>query len=196
MPKYSQREDILEAGLKVLFKSGYNGSGIREIAAAANSSQGSFTNHFRSKEAFACEVLNRYFEYVKSLVAEALQDDSLSPCDRLRRYLDIITGKLEQDNWSRGCLIGDLSLEAPSHSELLRSRLEAIFKEWQTPFIDCITQAQSTGEISDTFTPEDLANFLLAGWQGAILQMKVMRHSEPLERFKKIVFATVFTRTA
>jgi len=36
------------------------------------------------------------------------------------RYLDIISGKLEDDNWSRGCLVGDLSLEASSQSEMRR----------------------------------------------------------------------------
>jgi TetR/AcrR family transcriptional regulator, transcriptional repressor for nem operon len=34
---------------------------VRDICAAAGVPQGSFTNHFRSKEAFAEEVLNRYF---------------------------------------------------------------------------------------------------------------------------------------
>lgn len=57
MVKASLRDNILKAGLKVMFKSGYNGTGVRDIVAAAGAPQGSFTNHFRSKEAFACEVL-------------------------------------------------------------------------------------------------------------------------------------------
>ena len=40
-------------------------------------------------------------------------------------------------------------------------------------------------------TADDLAEFLLS-WEGAILRMKVERHAEPLERFKRIAFATVF----
>ena len=39
---------------------------------------------------------------------------------------------------------------------------------------------------------EDLADFLLSSWQGAMLRMKVVRSPEPLERFKTIVFATTF----
>ena len=41
----------------------------------------------------------------------------------------------------------------------------------------------------------ELADFLLAGWQGAMLRMKVERSPAPLERFKTIAFATVFKRT-
>ena len=48
------------------------------------------------------------------------------------------------------------------------------------------------GEIATTFAPEDLAEFMLSSWEGAILRMKVERNAEPLERFKRIAFATVF----
>jgi TetR/AcrR family transcriptional regulator, transcriptional repressor for nem operon len=192
MSKHSLREALLEAGLKTLFASGYNGSGVRDICKAAGAPQGSFTNHFRSKEAFAREVLDRYFDYIKGLVAEALDDPSLSPRDRLRRYLDIITTKLAEAGWSRGCLIGDLSLEAPAHSEMLRTRLTQIYREWREPFAACIAQAQAAGEITADALPEDLADFLLAGWLGSIMRMKVERNSAPLERFKAIAFSTVF----
>src|SRR5215475_8921977 len=115
MSKPSNREDILNAGLKVMFRSGYQGATVRDICAAAGAPQGSFTNHFRSKEAFAQEVLDRYSAYLMKLVAEALNDTSLMPRQRLRRYLDIITGKLEGQHWQLGCLFGDFSLEVPSH---------------------------------------------------------------------------------
>src|SRR5262245_50298799 len=132
MGRQSLREDILNAGLKVMFQSGYVGSGIRDICAAAGAPQGSFTNHFRSKEAFVREVLDRYFSNLKTLVSEALNDKSLTPRQRLKRYLDIISGRLEGDKWKRGCLIGDLSLEASLQSKALRRRLEEIFREWRT----------------------------------------------------------------
>jgi TetR/AcrR family transcriptional repressor of nem operon len=175
-----------------MFQSGYRGAAVRDICSAAGAPQGSFTNHFRSKEAFACEVLDRYFANVKTAVSEALNDRSLTPRERLKRYLDIISGRLEGDQWRRGCLIGDLSLEASSHSELLRERLEAIFQEWRTPFADCIAEAQAAREIDSNFDPVDLAEFLLASWEGSILRMKVERAPAALERFKTIMFNTVF----
>jgi TetR/AcrR family transcriptional repressor of nem operon len=192
MARHSLRDTILEAGLKVMFRSGYHGSSVRDIVTAAGAPQGSFTNHFRSKEAFTCEVLDRYFAHARGLVDAALNDTSLSPRARLYRYLDIITGRLAADQWNRGCLIGDLSLEAAPHSELLRTHLAEIFEEWRKPFARCIAEAQAAGEISTQFDPTDLADFLLASWEGAILRMKVERHPAALQRFKTIAFQTVF----
>lgn len=191
MSKHSLREDILSAGLKVMFRSGYQGSSVRDICAAARAPQGSFTNHFRSKEAFAQEVLDRYFANLKNVVSEALNDKSLTPRHRLKRYLDIISGRLQEAKWNRGCLIGDLSLESSLQSKPLRKRLEEIFRELRTPFANCIAEAQAIGEIDSKFHPTDLAEFLLASWQGAILRMKVDGGPAALDRFKDIIFETV-----
>ena len=190
--RHSLREDILNAGLKVMFRSGYQGATVRDICEAAGAPHGSFTNHFRSKEAFAREVLDRYFANLQKTVTTALEDTSLSPRQRLQRYLEIMSGLLAGDKWNRGCLIGDFSIETTSESKLLRQRLEAIFAEWRAPFASCIAEAQAIGEIDSTFDPVELAEFLLASWEGAILRMKVERGPAPLERFRKIVFQTVF----
>src|SRR6516225_2837624 len=192
MSKPSVREDLLNAGLKVMFRSGYQGASVRDICAAAGAPQGSFTNHFRSKEAFVQEVLDRYFANLKTRVSEALDDKSLTPRRRLKRYLEIISGVLEGAKWNRGCLIGDLSLEASLQSKPLRKRLEEIYREWRTPFAECIAEAQAAGEISSKFEPVELAEFLLASWEGAILRMKVQGGPAALDRFKKIAFETVF----
>ena len=175
-----------------MLRKGYTAASVRDVAAAAGAPQGSFTNHFRSKESFSGEVLERYFEHVRALVSRALDDQSLTPRGRLLRYLEIITGILEADGFTRGCLIGDFSLEAAPLSETIRRQLSDIFLEWRARFAACIEEGQSTGEIDGTFHPDELADFLLASWEGAILRMKLERSAAPLERFKTIAFATVF----
>lgn len=192
--KPSLKENLIDAGVNVMFRLGYHGASVRDIASAASAPLGSFTNHFESKEAFAGEVLNRYFANVKQIMESTLGNHELTPRDRLQRYLEVITGRLESGEWARGCLIGNFSLETPMHSEELRNRLSTIFTEWREPFTACIAEGQAKGELSGEFTPEDLADYLLAGWQGAMLRMKVERSPEPIERFKKITFATVFKK--
>jgi len=194
MARPSLREQILQAGLPVLFRSGYHGASVRDICEAAGAPQGSFTNHFRSKEEFTIEVLNRYFDYLKRLITDALSNRRLAPRERLKRYLDVITGKLARDRWMLGCLIGDFSLQASSHSTRLRKRLDAIFREWRDLFASVIAAAQEAGDIDRKFDAKDLAEFLLASWEGAILRMKVERNPAALERFKTIAFETVFKR--
>lgn len=191
MPKFSLRESLLDAGLKTMFRTGYHGTSVRDIAEAAGAPIGSFTNHFKSKEAFACEVLDRYFDYVKTLVAQAFEDKSLTPRQRLMRYLEIITGKLEAAHYERGCLIGNFSLELTASNDSIRTRIDDIFRHWREPFAVCIAEGQAIGEIDKAYVPVELAEFILSSWHGAILRMKVERSSAPLERFKSIILKTI-----
>jgi TetR/AcrR family transcriptional repressor of nem operon len=66
-------------------------------------------------------------------------------------------------------------MKAFPQNSLLRERLEAIFQEWRAPFASCVAEAQAAGEIDSTSDPMELAEFLLASWEGAILHMKVER---------------------
>jgi TetR/AcrR family transcriptional repressor of nem operon len=195
MGRPSLRDKILEAGREVMFRSGYHGAGVRDICTAAGAPHGSFTNHFGSKEEFAAEVLDQYFDYLKGLLRQA-HAETLTPLRRIKRYLDIVIRKLERDGWKVGCLIGDLSLEASSHSNCLRKRLDAIFREWRALFASWIAAAQAEGEIESRLDATELAEFLLASWEGAILRMKVERNPAALERFKTIMFKTVFKAPA
>ncbi|WP_141578204.1 TetR/AcrR family transcriptional regulator [Actinomadura sp. WMMA1423] len=190
MARPSNKDQILEAGLEVVRRRGFTAAGVREITSAASVPQGSFTNHFASKEAFGLEILDRYFEDVKSVAAATL-GTGLDPVERLRGYFDAITERLEARGWQHGCLVGNLSLESAEHSEAIRTRLAEIFAEWRAPFARCLEQAAAQGRITLTVPAADLADFLLASWQGAILRMKVERTPEPLHRFKDVVFTTV-----
>ena len=75
MPKPSHREKLLAAGFQVVFEQGYCGASVRDIVQAAGVPQGSFTNHFRSKEAFSLEVLERYFDLVHQNIEKTLRND-------------------------------------------------------------------------------------------------------------------------
>lgn len=196
MARASNKEQILREGLQVVRRRGFNAAGVRDITAAAGVPQGSFTNHFASKEAFGLEILDRYFaDDIGTAVETTLRDAELPPLERLRAYFDTITGRFEARHWHDGCLIGNMSLESAETSEALRARLSEIFARWREPFADCLEEAAAAGQIRLDVPAPDLADFLLASWQGAILRMKVDHSAQPLQRFTEIVFSTILRST-
>ena len=191
MPKPSHREKLLAAGLQVVLEQGYCGASVRDIVQAAGVPQGSFTNHFRSKEAFCLEVLERYFTIVRENIDKTLRNDSTPPLKRLRAWVDLQIRYLEQAGMRNGCLIGNYSVEASEHSEAIRQRLVEIFAEIHESVVYCLKAAVTAGELSSGANCDELAHFLYASLQGATLESKVERSSAPLERFKKVVFSTL-----
>lgn len=193
MGRPSLRSKILESGLRTVHEHGFGNAGIREITTAAGVPQGSFTNHFRSKEAFGVAVLDRYFEGIQATMAATLGDESKSPVERLHAYFDTVAARLAEAEWHHGCLIGNMSLETAEHSDLLRGRLAEVLGGVTEPFARTIRAAQAAGEMRGDFAADQIASVLMSSWQGAMLWMKVQRSAAPIERFKRVTLAAFLT---
>jgi TetR/AcrR family transcriptional regulator, transcriptional repressor for nem operon len=191
MPKPSHRNKILTEGLKVLLARGYVGASVRDIVKAAGVPQGSFTNHFTSKEAFAEEVLDLYFSLVRQNMEKTLRNDSRPPLQRLRQWIDVQIAFLRQAEFRSGCLIGNFSVEASDERERIRERLTEIFKEISASIVYCLQAAVDAGELSASNDVRELAGFLYSSLQGAIMQSKVEQSVEPIKRFKDILFTRI-----
>ena len=120
----SNRDLLLSEGLRVVHERGFGASSVRDIARAAGVPQGSFTNHFSSKEVFGLAILERYYEMTSASVTATLRNDALPPLQRLRRWIDNQLEYLKRDDMRRGCLYGNLSAEASEQSDAIRTRVE------------------------------------------------------------------------
>src|SRR5690242_13560332 len=92
MSRSSNKEKLLIDGLRLVHRRGFGASSVRDIVQAAGVPQGSFTNHFASKEAFGLEILERYHDMTSAAVSATLRNDGLAPLRRLRAWID---GQLE-----------------------------------------------------------------------------------------------------
>jgi TetR/AcrR family transcriptional repressor of nem operon len=189
--KPSHREKILTEGLRVVHERGFGGASVRDIVEAAGVPQGSFTNHFVSKDAFCLEILDLYFQDVRATIQRTLRNDSLPPLKRLRAYVDAQIKYLNRIGWRNGCLIGNFSAEATDHSEVIRKRLVEIYEELRQAVAYCLKAAVKAGELPRKTDSDEVAGFLIASLQGAILQSKTERSAAPTERYKHLIFSTL-----
>jgi TetR/AcrR family transcriptional regulator, transcriptional repressor for nem operon len=191
MSKRSNREKILTEGLRVVHAHGYAGASVRDIVEAAGVPQGSFTNHFVSKEAFGLEILELYLANGRELMGQTLRNDELPPLERLRDYIDAIKAHLNKDGMRNGCLFGNFTAETSDHSELIRLRLVEIFAEVQDAVAYCLKAAVKAGELPAGFKCNEVAGFVVSSLQGANLLAKAQRNPIPVDRFKEVLFSTV-----
>lgn len=191
MAKESTKATLLEAGRQIFLERGYNNAGIEAVLQAANIPKGSFYYYFESKEDFGLQVLDRFAECFRVDLDEFLNDRSLTPLNRLRRYVDSRLERLKSQECRKGCLIGNLSQEMADQSEAFRARLTQIFKSACERIAQCLGEAQEAGEIPRHLDVQVLAEFWLNSWQGAILRAKTIRSIAPLETFQKVMFQLV-----
>ena len=191
MLKTSNRDKILTEGLRVVHERGFGNASVRDIVAAAGVPQGSFTNHFASKEAFGLEIIELYFANSRRVIAETLRNDALPPLERLGTYIDTQLTRMSANKMRNGCLFGNFAAEASESSEPIRTRVVEIYGETRSAIAYCLKAAVGAGEITKTLDCDDIAAFIVSSLQGAILLSKAQRSPEPIERFKRILFSMV-----
>jgi TetR/AcrR family transcriptional repressor of nem operon len=191
MVRVTNREKILKEGLKFVHRHGFANASVRDIVHAAGVPQGSFTNHFESKEAFGLEILDLYFACSREAMKETLRNDNLPPLQRLGAWLDRNTNTKERDCGRNGCLLGNFTAEASDHSEPMRRRLKMMFAEIREAIAYCLRAAVTAGELPADFDCDEVAGFILTSMQGATLLAKAERSAEPVDRFRKTLFAKV-----
>jgi TetR/AcrR family transcriptional repressor of nem operon len=188
MSRVSNREKILCAGLQVVHEHGFASASVRDIVQAAGVPQGSFTNHFVSKEAFGLEVIDLYYESSRELFAETLLNDARSPLERMEAFIDAGKDKLNETSMRNGCLLGNFTAETVSDNELIRDKLLYIFEQIEAALAYCLRAAVQAGEVPADLDVDETAAFIVQSMQGANLLSKAYRDAAPIDRFKKNLF--------
>ena len=54
-----------------------------------------------------------------------------------------------------------------------------------------LSEAQEKGQLDRNLDPKESAFFIISGWHGALIRMKIVRTTEPLESHKKFVMTSI-----
>jgi len=179
MPRASLKESLLAAALDQFHARGYNATGVASIATAAGAPKGSFYNHFSSKEDLAIQVVNAY---ARSMKPELLQADGAEPVARIRRHFAHLASSLEEFDYRRGCLLGNMAAETGETSNDVGSRVNTIFEDWAADLSAAVKDAQSEGTVPDELDADLAAAALIDLYEGAALLAKATGRSESVRR--------------
>jgi len=194
MATKSKREHLIDVGVGLMHRNGYNATGLTDILKAADVPKGSFYHHFGSKEDFAAAALERYGMREKEHAAAILNDTTTPPLKRLRRYFSDLMKIYGQKGAIPGCMMGRFSLEIAEESPQLRKRISASFDHWQHTIATVIGQAVAQKELPAGTESELLAGFVLNSWEGALLRSQAEKSNAALESFMHFVFDELLTK--
>ena len=194
MATKSTRDHLIDVGLGLMHRHGYNATGLSEILQAADVPKGSFYHHFDSKEDFAAAALERYTTREAEHAAAVLGSSRVAPLKRLKRYFTDLLKFYGQKGAIPGCMMGRFSLEIAEESPLLRKRISASFDHWQHTIATVIGQAVAQKELPAGTDSELLAGFVLNSWEGALLRSQAEKSNAALETFMRYVFDGLLTK--
>ncbi len=189
--KQDVRGHILTTGADLVHKQGFNNTGIQEILKAAGVPKGSFYFYFENKEDFGLNLIDHFLEQFAGMAGQTLQNESVSPLQRVRDFFSTTHGYFEEHGFTRGCPVGNLAQEMGDLSEAFRSKLSGSIDVMATALGQVLQEAVTAGEVRSDLQPQETAYFIVASWHGALLRMKVTKSREPLDVFERVVFTTI-----
>lgn len=189
MKRKIYREDILKAGIELIHLHGYAATGIKDITERVKIPKGSFYNHFKSKEQFGLEIIDYYMAKMVVNLISNLKDKKVQPLRRIKLALETdITFQKNKNECKLGCMVGNLCQELGDVDDAFNNAISNAFSEMSSAFAMCIQEAIDAKEINSEYNAEQLADYIINGWQGAMLRMKAERNTESMELFVKILF--------
>jgi TetR/AcrR family transcriptional repressor of nem operon len=168
------RERILRAGARLFLTRSYHTVGVDEVCSTADVRKGSFYHYFTSKSDLAKAVIDLHAE---AFWAQLNDPEPATPAERLHAAADAI-GAIQMGFQSRfgravGCPFGNLAAELATTDDHLRQHVAAVLAELEHRLAVVCHEANERGLLRPGVDPDQLAQALLAQYQGMILLAKV-----------------------
>lgn len=186
--KAIKKREIIKSSIDVMFDNGYHGTGVKDLADAAGIPKGSLYNYFENKEDYLKEALIYYYEESSKLQFDILNDNKLSPIERIKEFYKYLIEDLNNEcNYNKGCFLGKITQEVSGSIDLIQEITNDIQNEIIKSIKINLVEAVQNGDISSNKDIDALAEFIYMSWQGALLRVKASRSKHTLNNFYKIL---------
>ena len=184
----TKSELLLDKGMEILWSRGYNGTSVNDIVKSADVPKGSFYFYFDSKEDFAVKALWRYFDKMFTPALAIMNDTSIPAKERLIKIFEYRVDTLKNElDCQMGCMASNLGNEVSEHNEKIRNTVVEIHAKVVDSMVQLAEEAQRDGDIAASVNVRDLIEFIQDAGKGAMITMKEMKNSYPVDNFMSMV---------
>jgi TetR/AcrR family transcriptional repressor of nem operon len=177
------RDQILNAASRLIHVQGYQSTSLDDVLRESGVGKGNFYYYFKSKEDLGYAIIDRITRaFIERALGPAFADVEADPVDQLHAFFDRAVEAQRQRNCVGGCAMGNLAAELSDVHEGFRQRLAAVFDAYRSYLAQAIRRGQQRGRLRLDADPSRVAQFLVAGLEGAILLGKVTRDITVMER--------------
>ncbi|GAA4982844.1 TetR/AcrR family transcriptional regulator [Actinopolymorpha pittospori] len=172
------RARILEQAAELIYTKGVHATNNEQLRRAAGVSGSQLNHYFPTKESLVLAVIAWQAERVLTF-HRGERFNCFDNLDALRAWADFYVGY--ERAYQEGCTLGSLASEIIKTDLDVHDELASAFDQWRGIFRDGIERMQQLSRISAEADPTQLANLLLAAFQGGMLLAQVARDIAPLK---------------
>ena len=172
---------ILQRAAEVFNRKGYSGASLADIMEATGLEKGGIYRHFDSKDDLALEA----FDYAVGLVRQEFQNalkDKRDAIDRLRAIVGVYRAMPDGMPIAGGCPVLNTAIEADDTHPALRDHARRAMDEWREFIQRTVVKGIERGQVRPEVEPDELATFIIATLEGAIMMTKLYGDTAHMNR--------------
>lgn len=171
------RDRLLQTGERLFQLQGYVATGLKQLAAEAQAPWSSMYHFFPGgKEQMGAEII-RYAGGRYAAMIDAAFAGIPDPVEAVAAMFQAECAILEGSDFRNGCPVASVTLDVASTVEALRQPCAEAFGAWIAAFARGFRAAGIEPQLA-----EDLASFVLAALEGAIVLSRAAKDTAPLRR--------------
>ncbi|HEX2622434.1 MAG TPA: TetR/AcrR family transcriptional regulator [Phototrophicaceae bacterium] len=175
------RQMILLRAAEVFNRKGYSGASMADIMQATGLEKGGIYRHFASKDDLALEAFDFAVDMVRQEFQHALKDKR-DAMDRLRAIVGVYRAMPEGLPVAGGCPVLNTAIEADDTHPVLRDHARRTMDEWREYIRRTAAKGIERGQIRPQVDPDELATFMIAMLEGAIMLTKLYDDTTHMNR--------------
>ena len=172
------RSALIASTQTLIESAGYFGTGLNQVLADSGAPRGSLYFHFPGgKDELVCEAIRQAGEGIEAII------DTIEAADTgelMTNLLRVLGQRLEESEWNQGCPVATVALETSATNNTIQQACSAAYSNWHRTIRDRLEADGHAGT-------NDMATFLLAVVEGAMLLARTHRSIEPLAAASRVV---------
>jgi TetR/AcrR family transcriptional regulator, transcriptional repressor for nem operon len=182
------KERIVRTATRLIHTRGYKNTSLDDIFTESGINKGSFYFHFSGKDELVDAVIDHFFGGIEHRLVPLFNGPGTS-LEKLSAYFEGLAWLMERSGCTGGCLLGNLTLEVSDWHEGLRDHLSSCFDRLKGHLVDVITGGQRSGDIRTDRSADELATFVVALIEGALMLSRVKKDIGPLRALSRDALA-------
>jgi len=169
------RDRMVRATGRLLRQQGFHATGLNQVVAESGAPKGSMYFHFPDgKVQLATEAVEHFGRRVTDFLAQLLADNPTTGA-ALAAYLDTVGAAMVRTDFTQGCAIATVALEAAAQEPRLGDACDDALRTWIAMIADCLVD-----DGLDRTEAEARATLAVAAFEGAFVLTKARRSLEPM----------------
>jgi len=175
------RQRIIDSARELIYARSYSDVGVQQICNHAGVKKGSFYHYFPSKRDLTLAVLEQLQAYFRDTILKRSFAADIPPLQRIEHFFSSIYEFQKQTKAATGhvlgCPFGNLGCEMSTQDDVLRSKVDTIFRASEHPFQQALQEAVAQGDLPaiDTATT---ARAIFAYVEGILMVAKTRNDPE------------------